>query len=101
MRGEETERRARGPKELKGAKGEKGPRVPRGMAFRRKKKCRFCMDKVTEIDYKDIGLLRKMITEKGKILPSRITGTCARHQRRIAIAIKRARFVALIPYVAE
>ncbi|MCX6338758.1 MAG: 30S ribosomal protein S18 [Candidatus Aureabacteria bacterium] len=71
------------------------------MAFRRKKKCRFCMDKVTEIDYKDIGLLRKMITEKGKILPSRITGTCARHQRRIAIAIKRARFVALIPYVAE
>jgi small subunit ribosomal protein S18 len=101
MRGEETERRARGPKELKGAKGAKGPRGPRGMAFRRKKKCRFCMDKVTEIDYKDIGLLRKMITEKGKILPSRITGTCARHQRRIAIAIKRARFVALIPYVAE
>lgn len=101
MRGEDTERRDRGPKELKGEKGAKGPRGPRGMAFRRKKKCRFCMDKVTEIDYKDIGLLRKMITEKGKILPSRITGTCARHQRRIAVAIKRARFVALIPYVAE
>lgn len=81
-----------------------GPRVPkgpRGMAFRRKKKCRFCVDKVTDIDYKDIGLLRKMITERGKILPSRITGTCARHQRRLTTAIKRARFVALLPYVAE
>lgn len=71
------------------------------MAFRRKKKCRFCVDKVTEIDYKDVGLLRKMITEKGKILPSRITGTCAKHQRRLTTAIKRARFVALVPYVAE
>lgn len=71
------------------------------MAFRRKKKCRFCMDKVAAIDYKDVGLLRKMITEKGKILPSRITGTCARHQRLLSTAIKRARFIALIPYVAE
>lgn len=81
--------------------GPKKPRGPKGMAFRRKKKCRFCMDKVAAIDYKDIGLLRKMITEKGKILPSRITGTCARHQRRLATAIKRARFIAMLPYVAE
>ena len=71
------------------------------MAFRRKRKCRFCMDKVAEIDYRDVGLLRKMITEKGKILPSRITGSCAKHQRRLATAIKRARFIALLPYVAE
>lgn len=71
------------------------------MAFKRKKKCRFCMEKVAAIDYKDVGLLRKMITEKGKILPSRITGTCARHQRRLATAIKHARFIALLPYVAE
>jgi small subunit ribosomal protein S18 len=85
----------------RGPKGPRGPRGPRGMPFRRKKKCRFCMEKVTEIDYKDIGLLRKMITEKGKILPSRIIGTCAKHQRRLAMAIKRARFVAMLPYVAE
>ncbi len=95
MRGEDTKWKSKEPR------APKGPRGPRGMAFRRKKKCRFCMDKVTAIDYKDIGLLRKMITEKGKILPSRITGTCARHQRRLATAIKHARFIALLPYVAE
>ena len=69
--------------------------------FVRKKKCRFCTDKVTEINYKDIGMLRKMVTEKGKILPSRITGTCASHQRRLARAIKRARQIAMLPFVAE
>ncbi|MEJ2744636.1 MAG: 30S ribosomal protein S18 [bacterium] len=92
MRGGNTNRKGRGTRTSRGSR--------RG-AFRRKKKCRFCVDKVTEIDYKNVGLLRKMITEKGKILPSRITGTCARHQRRLATAIKRARFVALLPYVAE
>jgi small subunit ribosomal protein S18 len=92
MRGGNTGRKSSGPRT---------PRKPRGMGFRRKKKCRFCVDKVTDIDYKDVGMLRKMITEKGKILPSRITGTCAKHQRRLTIAIKRARFVALLPYVAE
>ncbi len=92
MRGEDNERMMKKPK---------GPRRPRGMAFRRKRKCRFCMDKVSGIDYKDVGMLRKMITEKGKILPSRITGSCAKHQRRLAMAIKRARFIALLPYVAE
>lgn len=66
-----------------------------------KKVCRFCMDKVDEIDYKDAGKLRRFITEKGKILPSRITGNCAKHQRNVAIAIKRARYVALLPYVGE
>lgn len=69
--------------------------------FIRKKKCRYCTDKVDDINYRDVGMLRKMITEKGKILPSRITGTCASHQRRLARAIKQARQIALIPFVAE
>lgn len=66
--------------------------------FRRKKFCRFTADKVEQIDYKDYRLLEKYITETGKIVPSRITGTCARYQRQLALAIKRARFLALIPY---
>lgn len=69
--------------------------------FVRKKKCRFCTDKVNDINYKDVGMLRKMVTEKGKILPSRITGTCASHQRLLARAIKQARQIALMPFVAE
>ena len=69
--------------------------------FIRKKNCRFCADKVKKIDYKDIGRLERLTTERGKILPSRISGTCARHQRRLARAIKRARFIALMPYIAN
>lgn len=69
--------------------------------FFRKRACKFCLEKIDFVDYKDIGKLRKFITEKGKIMPNRMTGTCARHQRKVAIAIKRARFVALLPYVAE
>lgn len=64
------------------------------------KPCRFCMDKI-KIDYKDDSLLRRFITDRGKITPRRVTGTCARHQRMLARAIKRARFIALIPYVKE
>jgi len=67
----------------------------------RRKVCTFCVDKVETIDYKDVNKLRKYITEKGKILPRRQTGTCAKHQRELATAIKRARFMALIPYVGE
>ena len=61
--------------------------------------CFFCRDKVTNIDYKDPALLRPYISDRGKILPRRKSGTCARHQRRLAMAIKRARFLALLPYV--
>lgn len=68
---------------------------------RRRKVCQFCADKTTQIDYKDTELLKKYITERGKILPKRITGTCAIHQRDVTTAIKRARIVALLPYVAE
>ena len=66
--------------------------------FRRRKYCRFTAEGVTEIDYKDLGTLKNYITETGKIVPSRITGTKARYQRQLATAIKRARFLALIPY---
>ncbi|MCL1808895.1 MAG: 30S ribosomal protein S18 [Clostridiales bacterium] len=69
--------------------------------IRRKKVCQFCADKTETIDYKDVEKLRKYITDKGKILPKRITGTCAMHQRQVTGAIKRARIVALLPYTAD
>ena len=67
----------------------------------RKKGCAFCVDKVEEIDYKDIAKLRKFTSDRAKILPRRVTGTCAKHQRELTVAIKRARNVALLPYVAD
>lgn len=73
----------------------------RGGGMRRKKVCQFCADKSLVIDYKDTDMLKKYVTERGKILPKRITGTCAMHQRSVTTAIKRARIVALLPYVAE
>ncbi len=66
--------------------------------FRRKKFCRFSAEGVAEIDYKDLGVLKNYVTESGKIVPSRITGTKAKYQRQLATAIKRARFLALLPY---
>lgn len=66
--------------------------------FRRRRYCRFTVEKIEEVDYKDIGLLKAFITESGKIVPSRITGTKARYQRQLATAVKRARFLALLPY---
>lgn len=67
----------------------------------RKKVCIFCVDKVDTLDYKDVAKLRKYITEKGKIVPRRMSGVCAKHQRVVTEAIKRAREMALLPYVAE
>lgn len=72
----------------------------KGKGFFKKKVCRFCVQKL-KIDYKDADTLRRFITERGKILPRRITGTCAKHQRALALAIKQARSIALLPYVAE
>ncbi|MBR3538216.1 MAG: 30S ribosomal protein S18 [Eubacterium sp.] len=68
---------------------------------RRKKVCVFCADPNQVIDYKDANLVRKYISERGKILPRRITGNCAKHQRALTVAVKRARQLALIPYVVE
>ena len=67
----------------------------------RKKVCGFCVDKVENIDYKDIARLRRYMSERGKILPRRVTGTCARHQRELTVAIKRARHIALLPYTSD
>ncbi len=67
----------------------------------RRKVCGFCVDKLDNIDYKDVNKLRKYVTERGKIMPRRMSGVCAKHQRSLAIAIKRARIVALLPYVAD
>ena len=69
--------------------------------FRRRKVCKFCADKIDDINYKDAKLLGPFVPERGKILPRRISGTCAMHQRKLQIAIKRARQIALIPYVTD
>ena len=69
--------------------------------FRRRKYCRFTAEGITEIDYKDLDLRKGFVTETGKIVPSRITGTKARYQRQLATAIKRARYVALLPYTDQ
>lgn len=67
----------------------------------RRKVCSFCVDKVENIDYKDVAKLRRFVTERGKILPRRISGNCAKHQRQVTVAIKRARNIALLPFTAE
>ena len=67
----------------------------------KKKVCLFCVDKVDSIDYKDTAKLKKYITERGKIVPRRISGNCAKHQRQLTVAVKRARIIALLPFVAE
>lgn len=77
-----------------GVKKERGRRP-------RRKVCSFCVDKIEHIDYKDTQKLKKYITERGKILPRRISGNCAKHQRQVTNAIKRARIIALLPYVIE
>ena len=77
------------------------PRPSRPPMHRRRKICIFCADKVEFIDYKDTAKLRKFISERSKILPRRVTGTCARHQRELTIAIKRARHLALLPFSSD
>ena len=74
---------------------------PRGGRKGRKKVCAFCVDKIQDIDYKDTIRLRRYLSDRGKIVPRRVTGTCARHQRQLTTAIKRARHVALMPYVSD
>lgn len=73
----------------------------RGGRKSRKKVCGFCVDKVESIDYKDVARLRRYISERAKILPRRVTGTCARHQRELTVAIKRARHLALLPFSSD
>ena len=77
------------------------PERPNMRDRRRRKVCQFCVDKVEAIDYKETAKLRKYISERAKILPRRMTGTCAMHQRQLTEAIKRARHIALLPYTVE
>ena len=67
----------------------------------RKKVCAFCVDKVENIDYKDIAKLRRYMSERAKIVPRRVTGTCARHQRQLTVAVNRARHLAMLPYISD
>ncbi len=69
--------------------------------FRRRKVCKFCADKIDYVDYKDVKLISQFVPERGKILPRRMFGTCAEHQRKLTEAIKRARHIALLPYAAD
>ena len=69
--------------------------------FRRRKVCKFCADKIDDINYKDVKLLSGFVPERAKVLPRRISGTCAKHQRKLRVAIMRARVLALLPYAAE
>jgi small subunit ribosomal protein S18 len=96
-----------------GSSGPRGPRNDRGGAagaqqggkkkffYRRKRVCKFCVEKIEYIDYKDLKMLQQFIPERGKILPRRISGTCALHQRKLQNAIKRARIAALLPFTAD
>lgn len=84
----------------KAEKVERKERPARGRKGRRKV-CSFCVDKIDKVDYKDVARLRKCMSERAKILPRRVTGTCARHQRQLTVAIKRARHLALLPFESE
>ncbi|MFN8639947.1 MAG: 30S ribosomal protein S18 [Dehalococcoidia bacterium] len=82
-------------------RGERGERPRRGGGGMRRRGCEFCIDKVNEVDYKDLDLLRRYVGDRGKIEARRKAGVCARHQRVVAQAIKRARHIALLPFTAE
>src|SRR5690349_3665779 len=81
--------------------GKGGARQRGGGFFRRRKVCKFCADKIDDINYKDVKLLSGFVPERGKVLPRRISGTCAKHQRGLRVAIVRARQLALLPYAAD
>jgi len=84
-----------------GGGGPPGPRRGKRQYFRKKKVCRFCVEKVDFIDYKKVEMLQPFVQERGKILPRRMTGTCSKHQRWLGVAVKRARNIALLPFATE
>jgi len=81
--------------------GPGGPRRGKRQFFRKKKVCRFCVEKIDFIDYKKVEMLQPFLQDRGKVLPRRMTGTCSRHQRWLGVAIKRARNIALLPFATE
>jgi small subunit ribosomal protein S18 len=96
-RGDRGDRGERGDRDH-GGRGGDGEGRGGGRGFGRRKVCRFCAEKSTKVDFKDANTLKYYVTERGKIIPRRISGNCAKHQRQVAVAIKRARMVALLPY---
>ena len=84
-----------------GAGGRGGKDAGKRYFFRRRKVCKFCADKIDDINYKDVKLLSGFVPERGKVLPRRMFGTCAEHQRKLTLAIKRARNIALLPFAAD
>ena len=91
--------RGRGGSSRGGERGAQGGQ--RRSLFRRRKVCKFCADKIDDINYKDVKLLSGFVPERGKVLPRRISGTCAKHQRALRVAILRARQLALLPYASD
>ncbi len=94
-------RGAGGPRGKDAKDKEKAGQRRGGGFFRRRKVCKFCADKIDDINYKDVKLLSSFVPERGKVLPRRISGTCAKHQRGLRVAIVRARQLALLPYAAD
>ena len=95
------DRQDRGPRrDSRGGPGGAGARDGGRKFFRRKKVCKFCVEKIDAINYKDVGLLRQFVAERGKIVPRRLSGVCTPHQRRLSNAIKQARNIALLPFAA-
>jgi small subunit ribosomal protein S18 len=106
MSDDDRDWRQGGPSRQRGGYSRDGGRRSGGGGYRgryapRRKVCAFCLEKTRVIDYKDVGTLRRFLTDRGKIRSRRKTGTCAKHQRRLAIAVKRARHLALLPFTAE
>ena len=97
----EFDRDSRGGRGAGKDKGDKGEKGGRRTFFRRRRLCKFCVEKIDYIGYKDVKLLAPFIPERGKIQPRRISGVCATHQRALQTAIKRARQIALVPYVTD
>ena len=94
--------RDRGERSERGDRGDRGDRGNGGMRMRKRKKvCAFCAEKLDHIDYKDVARIKKFLSERSKILPRRITGNCAKHQRFLTTAVKRSRHIALIPYISD
>ena len=103
MSDDRDDMRDQGPYRSGMSSDRRGPRSQsrsRPKVYFRKKVCKFCTRNIS-IDYKDVDTLRRFTTERGKIIPRRITGTCAKHQRQLAVAVKRARVIALLPFVAK
>ena len=105
-----TDSRTETPRSESRPSDSRGPRTGRGgpggreggrKFFRRKKVCKFCVEKIDAINYKDVRLLQQFVAERGKIVPRRITGVCTPHQRRLTVAIKQARNIALLPFAAR